>query len=82
VLGGEELGERFDVVLTLSGPSDFATERASARSIEVDGLPLPVLPLERIIHSKRVAGRKKDIAVLPALEAALACEQDMAESAD
>jgi hypothetical protein len=31
-----------------------------------------VLRLERIIHSKRVAGRNKDLAVIPALEEALA----------
>jgi hypothetical protein len=31
-----------------------------------------VLPLERIIRWKRAAGRMKDVAVLPALEAALA----------
>ena len=40
----------------------------------VDGLPLVVLPLERITHSKRAAGTK-DLAVLPALEAALAVER-------
>jgi hypothetical protein len=35
-----------------------------------------VLPLERIIASKRAAGRPKDLAVLPALEAALAVARD------
>ena len=76
MLGGDALGDRFDVVLTLDGLSDFSAEAAAAKTIEVDGLPLPVLPLERIIHSKRAAGRQKDLAVLPALEAALAALRD------
>jgi hypothetical protein len=42
--------------------------------LELDGLKVRVLPLERIIASKRVAGRLKDLAVLPALEAALAVQ--------
>ena len=76
MLGGEDLGDRFDVVLTLSGLADFATEASGAKTIEIDGLPVPVLPLDRIIHSKRAAGRMKDLAVLPALEAALAASRE------
>jgi predicted nucleotidyltransferase len=76
MLGGDELGDRFDVVLTMSGLDDFASEYARTRTIVVDGLPVRVLPLERIIHSKRTAARPKDRAVLPALEAALTVERD------
>jgi hypothetical protein len=76
MIGGDALGDRFDVVLTMSGLESFAREARSARVIEVDGVALPVLSLERIVHSKRVAGRPKDLAVLPALEAALAVERD------
>jgi len=65
MIGGDELGDRLDVVLTQSDLDDFAAERARARTIVVDGVPLDVLPLERIIHSKRAAGRKKDLAALP-----------------
>ena len=72
MLGGEELGDRLDVVLTVSGLRDFASEARDAKRIDVDGVDLPVLPLDRVIHSKRAAGRPKDLAVLPALEAALA----------
>ncbi len=77
MLGGNELGDRFDVVLKLSGLNEFDVEARAAKSIEVDGLAVPVLPLERIIHSKRSAGPAKDLAVLPALEAALAASQDV-----
>jgi hypothetical protein len=37
----------------------------------VDDVPVKVLPLERVIASKRSAGRPKDVAALPALEATL-----------
>lgn len=76
MIGGDVLGDRFDVVLTLPGLDPFEVEVRNAETIEVDGLALPVLPLERIIHSKRAAGRAKDRAVLPALEAALAAVRD------
>ncbi|HEX3851905.1 MAG TPA: hypothetical protein VHW01_13120 [Polyangiaceae bacterium] len=71
----DELGDRLDVVLTASGLESFEFEYQGARQIEVDEIVLPVLPLERIICSKRAAGRVKDLAVLPALEAALAAAQ-------
>jgi hypothetical protein len=74
-LGGDSLGDRLDVVLTASGLASFDVEYQGARQIEVDEIVLPVLPLERIICSKRAAGRMKDLAVLPALEAALAAAQ-------
>src|SRR5450432_426598 len=74
-LGGDALGDRLDVVLTASGLASFEVEYQGARHIEVDEIVLPVLPLERIICSKRAAGRTKDLAVLPALEAALAAAQ-------
>ena len=69
-LGGR-LGDRFDVVLTLSGLQNFATEYANSKTIEIDGIQVKVLPLERIIASKRAANRPKDRAAIPALEAAL-----------
>ena len=75
-LGGLGLEDRFDVVLTANGLGDFATEYAGARTILVDGLELRVLPLARILVSKRAANRPKDQAQIPALEAALAVERD------
>ena len=79
-VGGDGLAERFDVVMTMSGLSDFAAEYAQALELELDGVPVRVLPLERIIHSKKSAGRVKDKAVLPALEAALAVKRDQGAS--
>jgi len=68
--GGAEL-ERIDVVLTAHGLQDFDTEYAASIVREVDGIPLRVLPLQRVIASKRATKRAKDLAALPALEATL-----------
>lgn len=46
------------------------------RKVQAEGLTLPLLPLARILVSKRAANRPKDQAQIPALEAALAVEQD------
>lgn len=70
-LGGA-LGDRFDVVLHMSGLDSFDVEYARARAITVDELTVPVLPLDRILASKRSANRPKDLAAIPALEEALA----------
>jgi hypothetical protein len=68
--GGDGL-DRIDVVLTAHGLDDF--DREYARSVErtIDGVAVRVLPLERVIASKRAANRPKDVAALPALEATL-----------
>ena len=71
-IGGEELSARFDVVLHMSGLDAFDLEYTSRRYEEVDGVRLPVLPLARILHSKKCAARPKDLAAAPALEVALA----------
>jgi predicted nucleotidyltransferase len=71
-IGGDALGDRFDVVTHMHGLGAFADELAHAVSIAVDGLDLWVLSLPRIIVSKRAANRPKDLAAIPALEEALA----------
>ncbi len=68
--GGSGL-ERIDVVLTVHGLEPFAAEYARAIRREIDGVPLQVLPLDRVIMSKRALNRVKDAAQLPALEATL-----------
>ena len=75
-VGGLGLEDRFDVVVTANGLGDFATEYAGARTVALDGLEIRVLPLARILTSKRAANRPKDQAQIPALEVALAVERD------
>ena len=75
-IGGYALGDRLDVVVHMHGLGKFAEEMQHTTIIEVDHIPLRVLRLERIIESKRVTGRKKDLAAIPALEEALAAIKD------
>lgn len=79
MLGGA-LGDRLDVVTSMSGLPDFAAEYAHAKCEMVTGVPLRLLPLARILHSKRTAGRPKDQAVIYALETALALLTELGES--
>ena len=71
-IGGDVVGDRLDVVTHMHGLGEFAFELGNAIDLEVDGVPLHVLRLERIIESKRATGRAKDLAAIPALEEALA----------
>lgn len=75
-LGGDALGDRLDVVTHMHGLGTLDSELSHTRDIEVDGIPLKVLSIERIIASKRAAGRPKDLASIPALEEALAALSD------
>lgn len=70
-IGGEEL-DRIDLVLTASGLESFEQEYGSAIDYELDGVKVKVLPLDRVLASKRAARRAKDLAQIPMLEAALA----------
>jgi predicted nucleotidyltransferase len=74
-LGGEGL-DRIDVVATAQGLDSFQAEYARARDYELDGVPVRVLALERVLASKRAAGRPKDLAQIPLLEAALAVREE------
>jgi len=72
--GGAGL-DRIDVVLTAHGLDRFDVEYASRLTHELEGVQLEVLPLERVIVSKRSLMRPKDVAQLPALEATLAVKR-------
>src|SRR6185295_12385083 len=62
-----------DVVLKCDGLGDFDAEYVAAIDVTlVSDLVIKVLPIERVLASKRAANRPKDRAVIPALEAAIA----------
>ena len=61
----------FDIVVSMHGLREFQDEAAESLTIDVAGVPVRVLPLERIVASKRALGRDKDRLVLPVLEEAL-----------
>jgi hypothetical protein len=56
----------------MSGLDRFEAEYQRAMMVMIDGVTVRVLPLDRILTSKRAADRPKDRAVIPALEEALA----------
>ena len=64
--------DRFDIVNLMSGLGTFDKEYPGALDAQIDGAGVKVLPLPRILASKRAADRPKDRAVIPALEEALA----------
>jgi hypothetical protein len=70
LLAGGEAG-LFDVVVKMHGLGSFAQEARRALRIPIGTVEVRVLPLARIITSKKAAGRPKDRAILPALEDAL-----------
>jgi|SRR5580698_1886838 hypothetical protein len=62
-----------DVVFHCHGLEAFDNEYANAVEVPfVEGFTIKVLPIERVVASKRAAGRPKDKAAMPALEAAVA----------
>lgn len=61
----------FDIVVVMHGLGSFDEELQRAVIMDIGGVEVPVLPLERIIISKEVLGRPKDLAILPALRDAL-----------
>jgi len=65
----DEGGLQVDFMTTIHGVRSFAALRARAQRLELDGAELLVASLDDIIRSKRAAGRPRDKAVLPILEA-------------
>lgn len=64
-------GTQVNVIFKPDGLRSFEVEfRRSPRAL-LGGQPVRVLPLRRVIASKRAAGRDKDLAALPILERTL-----------
>jgi predicted nucleotidyltransferase len=75
-IGGDAVGDRLDVVTHMDGLRSFDEEYANAIEVQIDGILLRVLPLDRILVSKQASGRSKDLAAVPALEEALAAVRE------
>jgi hypothetical protein len=61
-------GTQVDMIFTPDGLKEFQQEWKSCRTGKINGVAIRILPLARVIASKRASGRDKDIAVLPVLE--------------
>ena len=64
-------GTQVNAVFQPNGLKSFAAEWKHCRVGKLEGVPLRILPLRRVIASKRAANREKDIAVMPILERTL-----------
>jgi hypothetical protein len=64
-------GTQVNAIFQPDGLHSFQTEWKRCAIGRLEGIPLRILPLHRVIASKRAAGRDKDRAVLPILERTL-----------
>ena len=64
-------GTQVNVIFSPNGLRSFRVEFKGSRVGRLAGEPVRVLPLRRVIASKRAAGRDKDLAALPILERTL-----------
>jgi hypothetical protein len=60
-------GTQVNAVFQPDGLRSFNLEWKGCHTGRLEGIPLRILPLERVIASKRAAGRDKDLAVMPVL---------------
>ena len=67
----DESGLQVDFMATIHGVRSFESLRSRASTLVIGGTSLLAASLEDIVKSKRAAGRPKDLAVLPVLEATL-----------
>jgi len=68
-LVNDDIGLQADFMATIHGVRSFAALRSRASRLDLGGATLLVASLDDIIRSKRAAGRPRDVAVLPVLEA-------------
>jgi hypothetical protein len=64
-------GTQVNAVFKPDGLRSFTAEWKRCRIGTLEGVPLRILPLSRVIASKRAANREKDVAALPILERTL-----------
>lgn len=67
-----EAVDLFDIVLTMDGLKGFDSEYKKALDISLGRFKVKILPLDRILASKKKANREMDRLTLPILRDALA----------
>ena len=72
-------GEEFDLLGVMSAVGDYEAIIGRAIEMDVAGHLVRVLSLEDLIRTKRAAGRPKDLAVLPTLEATLQMQRELGD---
>jgi len=64
-------GSQINIIFEPTGLQSFETELKRCDWAKLDGVSIPVLPLRRVIASKKAADRDKDRAALPILQRTL-----------
>jgi hypothetical protein len=64
-------GTQVNAIFQPDGLQSFEVEFRRSLPAQLEGEPVRILPLKRVIASKRAAGRDKDLAVLPVLQRTL-----------
>jgi hypothetical protein len=74
-----DLGD-VDLLGELAGVGQFANVSKGAETISIFRVPCRVMNLTKLIESKRAAGRPKDLAILPGLEALKELKEQQAKT--
>jgi hypothetical protein len=74
-------GTQVNAIFQPDGLRSFQVEFKRSPTAKLGGQRVRVLPLRRVIASKRAAGRDKDLAVLPVLERTLRLARRLSRSA-
>lgn len=69
----------FDIVVRMDGLKSFEKEKGNLIQVRLGRTKIPVLKLERIIASKKAAGRDKDKLVMKALNDTLKAVREKSE---
>jgi hypothetical protein len=74
MLAGDSV-KLFDIVVNMHGLGSFEEELLTAETVSLAGSRIHVLPLSKIIKSKSVLGREKDLIVMKVLKDAMRIKQ-------
>ena len=70
-------GKVVNFLFEITGLKNFAAEYRNALLVKMEGLPIKVLPLARILKSKKAILRDKDIAHIPRIEKVLKAQKKL-----
>jgi len=70
-------GKVVNFLFEVGGLKNFAAEYRNALTIEMEGFPVKVLPLSRILKSKKAIMRDKDAAHIPHIEKVLKAQKKL-----
>jgi hypothetical protein len=75
-----EDGKVINFLFEITGLNSFAAEYSRALTLKMEGLKVKVLPLARILKSKKAIMRDKDLVHIPHIERALKAKKKLEET--